>query len=74
MKEAKEVGLKALSYQGGFFITIPHGNAKAVCAKLMEKHIYLVAMANGIRLAICAVPLRQVPGLAASIKLALDET
>jgi len=67
-KEAKEVGLKMLPYFGGFFITLPHKNPKAVCEKLMEKHIYLVAMSNGVRLAICAIPMGQAPGLAASIK------
>ena len=72
-EEAKQVGLKMLPYCGGFFIALPHSNAKAVCEKLMEKHIYLVAMGNGIRLAVCAVPLRQIPGLAASIKAAQDE-
>jgi aromatic-amino-acid transaminase len=71
IKEAKEVGLRMLPYYGGFFITIPHPQAKAVCAKLEEQHIYLVAMANGIRLAICAVPMGQVPGLATRIKDAL---
>ena len=69
-QEAKEAGLKMLPYYGGFFITIPHPNAKAVCARLMEKHIYLVAMSNGIRLAVCAVPVSQLPGLAAEIKAA----
>ena len=72
-KEAKEVGLKMLPYLGGFFIALPHGNAKAVCAKLMEKHIYLVAMGNGVRVAVCAIPLSQMPGLAAIIKAAEDE-
>jgi aromatic-amino-acid transaminase len=73
IKEAKEVGLGMMPYYGGFFITLPHGNSKAVCAKLMEKHIYLVAMGKGVRVAICSVPLRQVPGLAKSIKEVMDE-
>ena len=72
VKEAKEIGLKMLPYFGGFFITLPHGNPKAVCEKLIERHIYLVAMDNGIRLAICAIPIGKVPGLAASIKAAED--
>ena len=73
VKEAQEVGLKMLPYYGGFFITLPCGNSKAVVEKLTEKHVYLVAMSNGVRLAICAVPLRQIPGLAAIIKEA-EET
>jgi len=72
-EEAKQIGLQMLPYFGGFFIAIPHHNAKAACAKLMEKHIYMVALANGIRLAVCAVPMSQMPGLATSIKAAMDE-
>ena len=62
-----------LPYFGGFFIALPHNNAKAVCAELMEKHIYMVAMANGVRMAVCAVPMGQIPGLAASIKEAEEK-
>ncbi|MCL1848814.1 MAG: aminotransferase class I/II-fold pyridoxal phosphate-dependent enzyme [Clostridiales bacterium] len=72
-KEANEVGLKMLPYYGGFFIALPHSNPKAVCAKLMEKQIYLVAMANGVRIAVCAIPVHQMPGLAASILAAMKE-
>ena len=71
-KEANEIGLKMLPYFGGFFIALPHDNPKAVCAKLMEKHIYLVAMANGVRIAVCAIPMHQMPGLAASIHAAAN--
>ena len=71
-REAKEVGLQMLPYYGGFFIALPHPNAKAVCAKLMEEHIYLVAMGNGVRVAVCAIPMKQMPGLAARIKAAQD--
>ncbi len=71
--EAKEVGLNMMPYYGGFFIALPHSNPKAVCAKLMDKNIFLVAMGKGVRVAICAVPLKQVPGLASSIKEVMDE-
>ena len=71
--EAKEVGLNMMPYYGGFFIALPHSNPKAVCAKLMDRHIYLVAMGKGVRVAICSVPLKQVPGLAKSIKEVMDE-
>ena len=73
MEEAGAVGLQILPYRGGFFITMPHENPKAVCEKLMERYIYLVAVAGGIRLAICAVPKKQIPGLAASILAAEQE-
>ena len=73
MKEAEEVDLQILPYRGGFFITMPHPDPKAVCEKLTERFIYLVAVAGGLRLAICAVPKKQIPGLAASILAAEKE-
>lgn len=73
MQEAKEVGVKALPYMGGFFLTLPFKNAKPVCAKLEEEHIYIVPMENGIRIAACSVSKRKMRGLAQTIKRVMDE-
>ncbi|MDY3983717.1 MAG: aminotransferase class I/II-fold pyridoxal phosphate-dependent enzyme [Veillonellaceae bacterium] len=70
--EAKACGLHILPYCGGFFITIPCQNAKAIVADLKAKHIFVIAMANGIRVAVCSMPKRHVKGLAAKIKDAMD--
>ena len=70
VKEAGEAKLRILPYFGGFFITIPAKDPKALCAKLEEEKIYLVPMSKGVRLAVCAVSKTKMPGLAARIKAA----
>ena len=73
VKEAKAADLKILPYFGGFFITIPAKDPKALCAKLEEEKIYLVPMSKGVRLAVCAVSRAKMPGLAGRIKAALAD-
>ena len=52
-----------LPYRGGFFShnplqTLPN----AICEELKKEHIY-VALANGIRIATCGIPKKQMTGL-----------
>ena len=71
MKEARECGLPFIPYKAGFFISVPSKQPDAVCEKLHEDHVYIVPLAAGIRVAVCSIPLKQMPGLAAKIKKAL---
>ncbi len=71
MKEAKECGLSFIPYKAGFFISIPSKQPDAVCDKLHEDHVFIVPLAAGIRVAVCAIPLKQMPGLATKIYKAL---
>lgn len=73
MQEASACGLPYIPYVAGFFISIPSKQPDAVCEKLHAQHIYIVPLAAGIRVAVCAIPLRQIPGLAGRIKTVLDE-
>ena len=68
MKEAKECDLEIIPYKAGFFISIPSKQPDAVCEKLHANHVFIVPLAAGIRVAVCAIPLKQMPGLAAKIK------
>ena len=72
MEEAKECGLPFIPYKAGFFISIPSKQPDAVCDKLHEDHIFIVPLAAGIRVAVCAIPLKQMPGLAGKIQKALQ--
>lgn len=72
VEEAKEVGLKILPYYGGFFITIPSSEPKAVSEMLIGEKVFIVPMSKGVRVAICAVPTQKVPGLAGKIKRAME--
>ena len=71
MKEAKECGLPFIPYKAGFFISIPSKQPDVVCEKLHEEHIFIVPLAAGIRLAVCAIPRKQMPGLAVKIREAM---
>jgi aromatic-amino-acid transaminase len=71
-KEAQECGLKMLPYIAGFFLSIPAKNPVAICDKLHEVNIYAVPLAAGVRIALCAVPLKKIVGMPAKIKAAMD--
>ena len=70
-QEAAECGLPMLPYVAGFFLSIPSTNPDAVCDKLHEDNIFAVPLAAGVRIAVCAVPLKKIKGMAAKVKAAL---
>ncbi|MCF0261080.1 MAG: aminotransferase class I/II-fold pyridoxal phosphate-dependent enzyme, partial [Erysipelotrichaceae bacterium] len=74
VKEAKEAGLSHYPYKEGFFITLDMDNETAdkFHAALMDEHIYTVKVNKGIRVAVCAVPVTQIQGLAGKMKAILD--
>ena len=71
-KEANEVGLKMLPYVAGFFLSIPVSDPDAVCDKLHEDNIFAVPLARGVRVAVCAVPLAKIKGMAGKIQKAIE--
>lgn len=71
--EAKACGLKMVPYVAGFFMSIPTAKAQAVCEELKKDKIYCVALAAGVRVAICGVCLPKIKGLAKKIKEAMDK-
>lgn len=72
-REAKVSGLDMIPYICGFFITVPTLHAKQICSILEKNNIFLVPLPQGIRIAVCSIPLRQMPGLAGSVKAAANE-
>lgn len=73
MKEADACGLKYLPYLSGFFVTIPMTDSQAVCDAMEQKHIFLVPLKKGIRLAVCSVSQKKITGLAKILKATMDE-
>ena len=65
LQEAKECGLKLYPYREGFFATVicPKERIDAVHKALMEQHVYTVCVAEGIRVALCSLPLRKTNSL-----------
>lgn len=70
-KEAAECGLPMLPYVAGFFLSIPAANPDAICEKLHEENIFAVPLAAGVRVAVCAVPLKKIYGMAEKINAAM---
>ena len=71
-KEAEECGLPMLPYVAGFFLSIPAKNPDAICEKLHEDNIFAVPLAAGVRIAVCAVPLKKIKGKAAKVNAAMQ--
>lgn len=70
--EAKAAGLDILPYRSGFFLTIPSKRPEEVCQVLNKANVFLVPLAKGVRISVCAIPTRKIAGLAAKIKQAID--
>lgn len=72
-EEAKECGLPMLPYVAGFFLSIPAENPDAICNELHKDNIFAVPLAAGVRIAVCAVPLRKIKGMAAKVYAAMQK-
>ena len=70
LQEATAVGLPMYPHTEGFFVTIPLAveYRDQVDQALRDELIYTISLAGGVRVALCAIPLRQVKGLAATIQ------
>ena len=75
LQEAKAIGLPMYPHTEGFFVTIPLAieYRDQVDQALRNELIYTISLAGGVRVALCAIPLRQVQGLAATIKRVIHE-
>lgn len=74
MQEADRIGLSYFPHTEGFFVTLPLDQQyrEAVDQGLRDELIYTISLAGGVRVALCAIPLRQVQGLAKRIKDVMD--
>lgn len=73
VEEAKSAYLEFLPYKAGFFISIPTANPVAVSNILRQSNIFVVPMANGMRIAVCAVPINKMRGLASKVADAINK-
>jgi aspartate/tyrosine/aromatic aminotransferase len=73
IKEAKEVGLKTLPYERGFFICVPVDNPDDVRKKLHEDKVYLISTENCLRIALCSVTKSEAKRLPKIIKERLSK-
>jgi aspartate aminotransferase/aromatic-amino-acid transaminase len=75
LQEAKAVGLPIYPHTEGFFVTIPLAveYRDQVDQALRDELVYTISLAGGVRVALCAIPLRQVKGLAATIHRVIQQ-
>lgn len=70
---AKEIGLKILPYDSGFFITVPCDNAEAVGQNLQQSGLFTVPIGKGLRISIASVSEEICKTLPGRIKKAIEE-
>ncbi len=71
VEQAGEHGLQLYPCSDGFFVTLKmkdNEERDAYHARLIENHIYTIKVNQGIRVALCSVPLKTVDGLAEKMK------
>lgn len=73
-KEAKEDNLEFYPFNEGFFITLKIDNSlrDIYHEELLKHNIYTVKVNNGIRIAICSLPINKCYGLAKKLKSILN--
>ena len=72
LKAAKQVGLKTLPYERGFFICVPCSDPRKALEALHEDGVYLVPTKSCLRIALCAINKSEVERLPGIIKKRLD--
>ncbi len=63
--------LPGVPWQGGFFVTLPAPDPEAVAAKLRERGIFVVPMAEGLRVGVCGMKAVDAPIFALAYKESL---
>lgn len=71
-EQAASVGLKTLPFKSGFYIIVKADDEQEAFKKLCAHDIYAIPMANGIRIALCSLPLKEIDGLANRIQKILS--
>jgi aromatic-amino-acid transaminase len=61
-------GMRYPRYEGGFFVTVFHDDAANQALKMREAGVFVVPLGAALRIALCSVPVRDVPRLAESLR------
>ena len=73
LKSAKEVGLKTLPYEKGFFICVPANNPNKIMEALHQDKVHIVCTKSCLRIALCAISKDEAARLPRLIKNRLSE-
>ncbi|MBK6697638.1 MAG: aminotransferase class I/II-fold pyridoxal phosphate-dependent enzyme [Myxococcales bacterium] len=66
-REAALKGLRYPRYEGGFFVTVFHDDAKKKAERMREEGVYVVPLAGALRVGLCSVAEADVPRLVAAL-------
>lgn len=72
--EAKRIDLKTVTYNDGFFISIPCDHPTKASEELMKNNIFVVALQKGLRFAVCAVSEEKCKKAPSFIQKAIEQT
>ncbi len=70
---AKEVGLKTVPFEAGFFVTVPCENADEVGLELQKEGVFTVPVGKGLRVSIAAISQERCRMLPPIMKKAIDK-
>lgn len=64
-------GMKALHWQGGFFVTVATAGSEAVCGGLKAEGVFTVPLPEGLRVGICGMRASEAPRFAKALRKVL---
>ena len=70
---AKEIGLKTVPFEAGFFVTVPCKNADEVGLELQKEGVFTVPVGKGLRVSIAAISQERCRTLPPIMKKAIDK-
>ena len=73
LESAKEVGLKTLPYERGFFICVPCKDPNKIMEALHQDKVHVVSTKSCLRIALCAISKEEAARLPRIIKNRLDK-
>jgi aromatic-amino-acid transaminase len=69
---AAEAGLGYPRYEGGFFVTVFTPDAAKTAEVMRDDGVFVVPIAGSVRLALCSVPVPQIPRLVESVARGIE--
>ena len=73
LSSCSEMGVELVPSHDGFFAFLEHDQPSAISEACASRHVYVVALAGGVRIGVCAANQNQMTRLAETLKYALEE-
>ena len=73
LSSCTQLGVDLIPSHDGFFAFLEHDNPAAISEACASRHVYVVALAGGVRIGVCAANQNQMTRLAETLKYAIEE-